>query len=116
MPESIEMQVVDLENGWTALPGFPDGIAIKTLSGNFDEMNKTGRRTRLVRLAPGVNSGATLTHDYWEEALILSGDLSSDGTAEPTCSYSIRSPGTPHGPFTTRNGCILLEVQYYQPE
>jgi len=27
--------------------------------------------------------------------------------------YACRPPGTPHGPFKSVNGCVLLESHYY---
>jgi len=33
--------------------------------------------------------------------------------AGPSPAYSIRPPGTPHGPFTSHHGCLLLEIQYF---
>jgi hypothetical protein len=113
----IEMQPLDFETGWQALAGFPEGLEVKLLSDDLDEANKTGGRTRLVRFAPGTATTTALIHDYWEEAFVISGQLgfaeSGKSTADRMPAYSCRPPGTPHGPFVSRDGCVLLEVQYY---
>ena len=102
---------------WTALPGFP-GLEVLTLSSNFDEARKTGRRTRLVRFAPGVETKEALIHDYFEETMLISGDVHGirEGASFGAFSeqaYVFRPPGTPHGPIRSNDGCVLLEVQYY---
>lgn len=111
---AIEMMLVDVEAGWRALTGF-DGLEVKLLSDDLDERSKSGGRVRLVRFAPGARTTTTLVHDYWEKVFVLEGQLvASDdlkGAAGPT--YSCRPPGTPHGPFRSQDGCLLLEVQYY---
>ncbi|MFT3972086.1 MAG: cupin domain-containing protein [Amaricoccus sp.] len=102
---------------WNPLPGFP-GIESLTLADNLDEAKKVGHRTRLVRFAPGVETTKPLIHDYHEEAMLLSGDLSGIREAErfgrfTEEAYVHRPPGTPHGPIRSEGGCVLLEVQYY---
>jgi len=109
------MAPVDLDDGWQALPGFPAGLDIKILADDLDEVGKTGARTRLVRFAPGAATQAPLVHDYWEEVFLLSGSLAADDDALAAAapSYACRPPGTPHGPFRSTSGCVMLEVQYY---
>jgi hypothetical protein len=108
------MQQVDFARGWAPFAGV-DGIETKTLSDDLDEAVKTGGRTRMVRIAPGTKTEAALVHDYWEEVYVLSGDFSPLGGPAVTeaPAYCCRPPGAPHGPFGSRAGCLLLEVQYY---
>jgi hypothetical protein len=61
-------------------------------------------------------------HDYWEEVYLLSGDLTvgSDEQAKGGISYApntyaCRTPGAYHGPFVSRDGCLLFELHYYDP-
>lgn len=111
----IDMQPVDDRVGWQPLAGFA-GLEAKILSDDLDEMAKTGGRTRLVRFAAGAVTTRTLAHDYWEEVYTLSGDLRPVDPAERSAAapaYSCRPPGTPHGPFLSEAGCVLLELQYY---
>ena len=110
------------EDDWTPLPGF-DGLTQVVLSGRLDEQAKTGRRTRLVRFAPGVSTQGTLVHDYYEEVYLVEGVLSPAtqvagdvaGEVAPAAApaFVFRPPGTPHGPFLSEGGCVLLEVHYY---
>ena len=112
---SINMQSIDDQTGWKALAGFA-GIEVKVLSDDLDETTKTGGRTRLVRFAAGAATTRTLVHDHWEEVYMLSGDLRPASAADEGVAgfaYSCRPPGTPHGPFLSDSGCVLLEMQYY---
>lgn len=82
----IDMLALDLAYGWHPLAGLP-GLEVKTLA-----------------------------DDYWEEAFVLFGDLqpvSAPGSAPPAPWYSLRPPGTPHGPFMSAQGCVLLKIQYF---
>ena len=112
----IEMEPVDLSSGWTALPGFPEGLEVKVLSDDLDEVNLCGARTRLVRFSPGAQTIGTLVHRYWEEVFVLSGDMYALNDPSPHGKaplYSIRPPGTAHGPFSSQAGCMLFESQRF---
>jgi hypothetical protein len=102
---------------WKPLPGFA-GIEQLVLAGHLDETARRGHRTRLVRFAPGVQTDRALTHDYHEEAYLVSGDLCGSGEAASAGSvnapaYTYRVPGTPHGPFKSEHGCVLVEIHFY---
>ncbi len=117
-----EFHAIDLAVGWSVPPGYPDGIEEKILSGELDEANGTGSRTRLLRFQPGVFTTAPFVHDYWEEVYLMTGDLTvgNDATGaggepfEPN-TYACRPPGAHHGPFKSNTGCVLLEIHYYDP-
>jgi hypothetical protein len=75
-----------------------------------------GLLTRVVRWDPGLDtsSAGPVAHDYFEEVLILSGSI-HDLRLKQTFStgfYACRPPGMVHGPWTTTDGCIMLEIQY----
>jgi hypothetical protein len=100
---------------WEDLPGFP-GIQKVTLVDSFDEVTRSGRRTRLVRFAPGARTQEALVHDYWEEAYLVEGELVYEGAPVLTApAYRCRPPGTPHGPYSSPHGCVLLESHYWDP-
>ena len=61
-----------MNSGWETLPGYPEGIQQKILSGALDEINKRGTRTRLLRFAPGAFTTTQVVHEYWEEVYIVS--------------------------------------------
>lgn len=116
----IEFTALNMAEGWAVPPGYPDGIMQKILASDIDEQNKTGSRSRLLRLDPGAYSTAPFVHDHWEEVYLVSGDLivGNDANGEggepfqaPT--YACRPPGAHHGPFKSEGGCILFEIHYY---
>ncbi len=120
--EHREFHPLDMAAGWSTPPGYPKGIDEKILSGALDETGKRGSRTRLLRFKPGIYTMAPFVHTYWEEVYLLSGDLTVGNDANgmggakftpPT--YACRPPGTPHGPFKSETGCVLLEVHYFDP-
>ena len=101
--------------------GFDAGISQVILFDILDETKKTGSRTRIVKFSPGARTSIPFIHDYEEEVLLLEGDqqLLSKETLEPLerfeeGTYFHRPAGTYHGPFSSENGCYLLEVHYYR--
>jgi len=79
-----------------------------------------GSRTRLLRFTPGGYTTAPFVHDHWEEVFLLSGDLAvgSDlqgmgGESFESPTYVCRPPGAYHGPFSSKRGCLLYEIHYY---
>lgn len=98
---------------WTPVAGKAAGMSERILA--RDE--KTGVMTRLLRFAPGTNTSpnGVLTHDFWEELMILEGSL-RDLTLNQVFTkgmYACRPPGMPHGPWETAEGCVTFEVRYY---
>ncbi len=117
-----EFYTLDLTSGWEVPPGYPKGIQQKIISGGLDEKAKRGSRTRLLRFDPGVFTTAPFVHDYWEEVFLVTGDLTvgnddkgEGGEAFPPFTYACRPPGAFHGPFKSENGCILMEIHYFDP-
>jgi len=119
-----EFYPLDMENGWELPPGYPATSTVrhKILSGELDEKGKRGSRTRLLRFGPGDHSKVPFTHEYWEEVFLVSGDLhvGSDangqgGTPFNPLTYACRPPGVPHGPFRSKDGCLLIEIHYFDP-
>jgi hypothetical protein len=117
-----EFYTLDLNAGWETPAGYPRGIAQKILSGALDETGKRGSRTRLLRFEPGVYTTTPFVHDYWEEVFLVSGDLmvgndeqGRGGTPFYAHTYACRPPGAHHGPFKSEQGCLLLEMHYYDP-
>ncbi len=118
----IEFIGLDMDEGWEVPDGYPEGIQQKILSGSLDEVNKRGSRTRLLRFQPGVYTTSPFVHTYWEEVYLMSGDLivgndesGMGGEAFEPNTYACRPPGAYHGPFKSENGCVLLEIHYFDP-
>lgn len=118
-----EFETIDLGKGWEVPPGYPPGIEQQILSGVLDEKAKKGFRTRHLRFQPGVYTTKPFQHDYWEEVYLVSGDLivgcdehGNGGEKFGVNTYACRPPGTPHGPFKSETGCLLLELHYYDDQ
>jgi len=94
---------------------------IKGLEGIAEELtlsidNETGEYTRLTRFNPGADTTpfGGKSHEYPEEVFIVSGrlfDKAFDMWLE-TGHYASRPPGEVHGPFTTEEGCVVLEMSF----
>ena len=117
----IEFLALDMTGGWETPPGYKTGFTQKILASDLDETKKTGSRTRLLRIAPGVFSEAPFVHDHWEEVFLLEGDLIVGNDAQGNGgeqfhphTYACRPPGVHHGPFKSEKGCLLFELHYYR--
>ena len=120
--QHLEFVSVDLKSGWERPPGYPPGFFQKILASDLDEKAKKGSRTRLLRFKPGVYTTEPFVHTYWEEVYLLAGDLIVGNDVEgrggekfTPQTYACRPPGTPHGPFKSDGGCMLLEMHYFDP-
>jgi len=121
--EHKEFHTIDLSSGWATPAGYPEGIQQQILAGELDEVNKRGFRTRHLRFAPGTYTTKPFVHDYWEEVYLVSGDLivgcdenGEGGESFLPNTYACRPPGTLHGPFKSKNGCLLLEIHIYDDQ
>lgn len=119
-----EFHAIDMQGGWAQPPGYPPGLDVyeKILAGGLDTKNKRGSQTRLLKFGPGVFTKEPFVHDYWEEVYLVAGDLTvgndangEGGTPFTPNTYACRPPGAWHGPFKSENGCVLLEIHYYDP-
>jgi hypothetical protein len=112
-----EFMTLNMDEGWEVPPGYPEGIEQKILSGSLDEKEKCGNRTRFLRFNPGAYTTELFVHDYWEEVLLISGDLivgkGGDQRSYQPNTYACRPPGVDHGPFRSKGGCLLVEFHYY---
>ena len=109
------------DSGWQPVPGHASGITQLVLGDSLDPPTRTGSRTRLVHWAAGTLMAQPVEHDYREEILVLEGDLvvgcdadGSGGTTFTKHAFATRPAGVPHGPFTTRQGCLMLELDVYE--
>ncbi len=121
MPKpEVPFHELDTAEGWEPVPGGAPGVEQKMLSGALDETAKLGVRTRLIRFQPGTVAPDIFLHDYWEEVYLISGGLvtgcdasGQGGEVFSAPAFACRPPGTPHGPFTSPDGCVFFEIQYY---
>lgn len=112
--EHLEFFTLDLSSGWETPAGYPDGVEQKILAGSLDEDAKKGSRTRLLRFQPGAFTTKPFEHDYWEEVFLVSGTLTVGEEAFQPYTYACRPPHTPHGPFSSEEGCLLIETHFYE--
>jgi hypothetical protein len=115
LKEHLEFFAPDLSAGWEVPPGYPPGIEQKILSGHLDEAARRGSRTRLLRFVPGAFTTQPFIHEYWEEVFQVSGTLTVGGQTFGPLTYACRPPHVLHGPFSSAEGCLLLEIHYYDP-
>lgn len=106
-----------MNKGWAVPPGYPEGIEQRILSSNLDEEARRGSRTRLLRFQPGAFTDVPFVHEYYEEVLLISGDLIVGSGDEVESflahTYACRPPGVYHGPFKSEGGCLLVEFHYF---
>ena len=121
--EHKEFYKIDSSRGWETPEGYPLGIEQQILAGTLDEKSARGHRTRHLRFAPGVYTTEPFVHAYWEEVYLISGDLivgcdkqGKGGIKFGPNTYACRPPGTPHGPFKSDSGCLLVEIHYFDED
>jgi hypothetical protein len=107
-----ELEFFDTEAvSWVPVPLRP-GVSERVLARDQD----AGLLTRMVRWDPGLDtsSAGQVAHDHVEEVFILSGSMHDLGLQQTfgAGSYACRPPGMVHGPWTTVEGCVMLEIQY----
>jgi len=117
----LEFVNVDMNSGWEVPPGYPPGFFQKVLASDLDEVAKRGSRTRILKIEPGAFSTEPFVHDHWEEVFVFQGDLivgndkqGKGGQSTTGVTYACRPPGAHHGPFSSKNGCLLYEIHYYE--
>ena len=71
----MEFFKLNLDEGFSTPPGYPDGFETRDLVCNIDEEKMTGSRSRLMRIKPGKYTTAPFVHNHWEEVYLLDGDL-----------------------------------------
>jgi hypothetical protein len=116
LKEHLEFFTLDLSSGWETPPGYPEGVKQKILDGSLDEKKRKGSRTRLLRFSPGAFTTLPFEHEYWEEVLLVSGEMTVGGENFKPFTYACRPPHVPHGPFSSKEGCLLYEIHYFAPK
>ncbi|MFJ9247629.1 cupin domain-containing protein [Streptomyces sp. NPDC101776] len=107
-----ELEFHHPDGPWAAPAGAGPGVEERVLA----EDPESGRRTALVRWAPGTDSSAAgvALHDVWEEVYLVEGvmhDLTLDRTFTAGM-YACRPPGMPHGPWISPEGVTMLVITY----
>ncbi|MGI9613929.1 MAG: cupin domain-containing protein [Acidimicrobiales bacterium] len=109
----LEFQIPD--GDWQPAGGPVAGIWEQILSASADSPDYT----RVLRFEPGTDSTANgpLTHEFWEEVYIVSGDLTDLrlGQTFTAGMYACRPPGMAHGPWTSEAGVLMVEFRHSFP-
>jgi hypothetical protein len=106
------LEFIDVETvPWTPVAEQP-GASERVLA--RDE--RSGMLTRILRWDPGLDTSPVgpVVHDYFEEVFVLTGSM-RDLTLDETFAaghYACRPAGMVHGPWSTDEGCEMLEVRY----
>ncbi len=118
MRANMIFENLDLDGEFKEYDGKVAGISERVLSNDMNRDARRGKRTRLLRLAPGVQTPAAHAHDYWEEISVIKGSM-DEGTKEAGESrvvapaYACREPGFMHGPIRTDEECLLIEFSWF---
>lgn len=96
------------------------GVEQKVLSGQFDHAARSGAVTRLSRWAAGAAVSEPVVHDWCEEVFLISGAMcigtpGNEIQSLPAGTYAVRPADIPHGPFFSKDGCLMIEFLYYPP-
>lgn len=108
MKQELEFFDAKKEGKWFRPEGYPQGVTQLTIT----ECPETGVFTRFLKFEPGTATTETLSHDCWEEVYIIEGDMRADGNIYTAGMTAVRPPHMPHGPFSTKDGCMTYEVHY----
>jgi hypothetical protein len=96
---------------WRRPKGEPEGVAEILLY-----RHKDGSYTHLVRIEDGVEFPEPVTHDFYEEAYYIEGEMLNTKTNRRIRggTYVIHKPGERHGPFRCLKTCLILEFRYHR--
>ncbi|HUK40392.1 MAG TPA: cupin domain-containing protein [Candidatus Acidoferrales bacterium] len=100
---------------WTPVQA-GSGVVGKGISEKVLSRDESGDTTRLLRLERGVESDEVITHDFWEEVIILEGSLIDKRLNKEFTKgmYACRPPGMIHGPYKAPQGCTTFEIRYFK--
>jgi hypothetical protein len=110
--EYVKISTADRRLGWERVEGEPDGVTEALLHRHESD----GSYTHLLRIEAGVELPGPVTHEFYEEAYYLEGEVLNVGTGESigAGSYVFHEPGEEHGPYRCLETCLILEFRYYK--
>jgi anti-sigma factor ChrR (cupin superfamily) len=85
----------------------PDDTAWENLVPGVDIRPLLGRKTMLVRMAPGARLPEH-EHRYGEQCLVLEGSVRSDDVEAHAGDFTYMPAGSLHGQLYSDTGCLLL--------
>ena len=99
------------EARWIHVRGEPEGVDEVVLHRHRD-----GSYTHVLRVREGVVFAEPVTHEFYEEAYYLEGEMLNTKTGKRISggAYVFHKPREPHGPFRCLKTCLILEFRYYK--
>jgi beta-xylosidase len=109
-------EYVDVLNGkskldWKHPEGEPEGVREALLHRHRD-----GSYTHVLRIEAGTEFPEPVSHEFFEEAYYVQGEMLNTGTNETikAGSYVFHEPHEEHGPFRCIKTTLILEFRYYK--
>lgn len=99
------------DSGWSRPKGEPEGVRELVLNRHED-----GSYTHLLRVKAGTRFPEPVSHEFYEEAYYIQGEMLNTKTKRKIMggSYVFHRPGEEHGPFKCLKACLILEFRYYK--
>ena len=96
---------------WSHAKGEPQGVSELVLN-----RHKDGSYTHLLRVKAGTEFPEPVSHEFYEEAYYIQGEMLNTKTRRRigSGSYVFHKPGEEHGPFKCLKECLILEFRYYK--
>jgi redox-sensitive bicupin YhaK (pirin superfamily) len=96
---------------WTRPEGEPEGVLEAPLHKHDD-----GSYTHVLRIEAGTEFREPVSHEFFEEAYYLQGEMLNTKTKETikAGSYVFHEPHEKHGPFKCIKTTLILEFRYYK--
>jgi len=98
---AVNINVNDLE--WEPAVGYSGGVEEKVLSVG----GGVAPRTTLLRIPPGW-SMESHSHRFTELHYVLDGEYESEGKTHRSGTYRVIPKEVKHGPFSTKEGAIVM--------
>jgi ChrR Cupin-like domain len=96
---------------WRPGEGEPEGVREAFLHRSDD-----GSYTHLLRIDAGTEFREPASHEFFEEAYYVEGEMLNTKTRMTikAGSYVFHEPHEEHGPFRCIKSCLILEFRYYR--
>jgi len=93
----------------------PEG-ELKGVSEAILHQHDDGSYTHLLRIETGTEFREPVSHEFYEEAYYVQGEMLDTKTRRTIKggSYVFHEPGEEHGPFRCLKACLILEFRYHK--
>jgi hypothetical protein len=95
---------------WRHLEGEPEGVREALL-----HEHAGGSYTHILHIQAGTEFREPVSHEFFEEAYYLQGEMLNTKTNETIKAGSyVFPPHEEHGPFKCLKTCLIIEFRYYK--